>query len=170
MNKSFMIILGVALAATAFAYFKSPELAWRGVRSGSKLFVDILPALLAGFLLGGMVQVLLPHEWIARWAGEDSGFTGLLLATGLGAITPGGPFLQFPLVASLWKSGAGVGPVTAYLISWTLLGINKMLIWEIPMLGWRYTLAKSLACIAAPLVLGYAAAWFYRQLGPYFQP
>ena len=164
MNKSFLIILALALAATGYAYFKSPELALRGAKGGGKLFLEILPALLAGFLLGGMVQVLVPREWIAQWAGDDSGVRGLLLATVAGAVTPGGPFVQFPLVASLWKAGSGVGPITAYLAAWTLLGINKILVWEAPIMGWRYTLAKTLACLAVPLLLGYATAWIYRQL------
>ena len=107
-------------------------------------------------------------ELVVQWLGEGSGVRGLLVATAVGAITPGGTFGQIPLVVSLWKSGAAVGPVTAYLISWTLLGVNKVMVWEVPMLGWRYTIAKTLACLAAPLVLGFLAAWFYRQLDRYF--
>lgn len=163
MNKSLLIIVVLALAVTAFAYFKSPDLALRGGKAGLKLFIDILPALIAGFLLGGMVQVLVPKEFVVRWAGEGSGWSGLAFATLAGALTPGGPFVQFPLVASLWKAGAAVGPITAYLIAWTLLGVNKMLVWEVPVLGWRYTIAKTIACLAAPIVLGYAASWIYRQ-------
>lgn len=164
MNKSAFLIIGLALLATAFAYYKSPELAMRGGRSAFKLFIDVLPALIAGFVLGGMVQVLVPKEIIARWAGADSGWSGLALATVAGALTPGGPFVQFPLVASLWKAGATVGPLTAYLIAWTLLGINKTFVWEVPILGWRYTVAKTVACMAAPIVLGWLAALFYRHL------
>jgi uncharacterized membrane protein YraQ (UPF0718 family) len=163
-DKSVIWILALALALTAFAYYKSPALAWKGGEAALRLFIDILPALLAGFLLGGMVQVLVPKEWVALWAGEQSGFRGLTLATVAGALTPGGPFVQFPLVASLWQAGAGVGPITAYLISWTLLGINKLFVWEVPMMGWRYTIAKTLACLAAPMLLGWFASWIYRHI------
>lgn len=168
MKTSFYVLFALALALTALAYTRSPELALRGARSGMRLFVEILPALLAGFLLGGMVQVLVPKEWVAAWLGENSGLRGLLVATVAGAFTPGGPFVQFPLVTSLWKAGTGIGPITAYLVSWTLLGVNKVLVWEAPFLGWRYVLAKTAACVAAPLVLGYVVAWAYRQSQQFF--
>jgi uncharacterized membrane protein YraQ (UPF0718 family) len=102
---------------------------------------------------------------LGAWAGEGSGMKGLTLATAAGALTPGGPFVQFPLIASLWQAGAGVGPVTAYLISWTLIGINKLFIWEVPVMGWRYTLAKTVACLAAPILIGWFTAWIYQRMG-----
>ena len=157
-------ILAVALAVTALAFYKNPQLAWKGGESAVGMMIEFLPALLAGFLLAGMVQVLVPKELVATWAGEGSGLRGLTLATAAGALTPGGPFVQFPLVASLWQAGAGVGPVTAYLISWTLIGINKLIVWEVPVLGWRYTLAKTVACLAAPIAIGWFTAWVYRRM------
>jgi uncharacterized membrane protein YraQ (UPF0718 family) len=158
-------ILAIALALTAYAYYKSPQLALEGGSTALRLFLEVLPALIAGFLLGGIVQVLVPKEWIATWAGEGSGLKGLALATVAGAFTPGGPFVHFPLVASLWKAGAGIGPITAYLISWTLIGINKLLVWEVPVMGWRYTLAKTVACLAAPVAIGWLTAWLYSRMG-----
>ena len=164
MDSSVFWILGLALIFTVIAYLKSPSLAYQGGEIALRLLVDILPALLAGLLLGAMIQVLVPKELVAGWAGEGSGFKGLAFATAAGAITPGGPFVQFPLIASLWQAGAGVGPVTAYLISWTLIGVNKLLIWEVPVMGWRYTIAKTAACLAAPLVIGWLTAWIFARM------
>ncbi len=129
-----------------------------------RLFLDVLPAMLAGFLLGGMIGVLIPGDVVARWAGEESGLRGLVVATVGGALTPGGPYVQFPLVISLWKSGMGIGPVTAYLTSWTLIGIAKTFIWEAPVLGWRYVAAKTAASVLAPIVIGAVTGWLYRVL------
>ncbi len=163
-------MLALALAFTLWAYLKSPALAWKGAENSVRMFIEILPAMLAGFLLGGMIGVLVPGEVVARWAGEDSGLRGLLVATAAGALTPGGPYVQFPLVISLWKSGMGIGPVTAYLVSWTLLGLNKTFVWEVPVLGWRYAAAKTTAALLAPLAIGALTAWLYRMLGHYFPP
>jgi uncharacterized membrane protein YraQ (UPF0718 family) len=157
-------ILGMALIFTVIAYLKSPSLAYQGGEIALRLLVDILPSLLAGLLLGAMIQVLVPKELVAGWAGEGSGLKGLAFATAAGAITPGGPFVQFPLIASLWQAGAGVGPVTAYLISWTLIGVNKLLIWEVPVMGWRYTIAKTLACLAVPLLVGWLTALIFERM------
>jgi uncharacterized membrane protein YraQ (UPF0718 family) len=151
------------LILVAYAAWRSPVLAREGLSGGVRLFLEILPNIAIGFLLGGMVQVLLPQDLVARYAGDDSGLRGLLLATGIGAITPGGPFVQFPLVASLWKAGTGVGPITAYLVSWALFGFQRILVYEGPILGWRYVWARLAACAVMPLAAGWLTALFYRH-------
>ncbi|MFX5583074.1 hypothetical protein ABTE20_20930, partial [Acinetobacter baumannii] len=64
------------------------------------LFVEILPKVLAGCLIGAFVQLLLPREVVSRWVGGDSGLTGLIIATAIGAILPGGPFTIYPLAGA----------------------------------------------------------------------
>ena len=159
-----LIILVLALAATGIALYKSPDLAWQGARGAGLLFWEVLPNLVLGFLLAGMVQVLLPQDLVARYAGEDSGWTGLGIATLAGAMTPGGPFLQFPLVASLWKAGTGVGPITAYITAWSLMGFQRVLVWEAPFMGWRYVTARLLGTTAIPFLAGILTTWIYRRM------
>jgi len=165
-NTTFVVLLAMLLAVAGFAYYKSPMLAWEGLSGGTRLFFEILPNIIIGFLLGGLVQVLLPQHLVAHYAGEDSGIRGLLIATGVGAITPGGPFVQFPLVASLWRAGTGVGPITAYIVSWALLGFQRIMVYEGPILGWRYVWARVAASVLAPTVVGYFTAVIYRYMNP----
>lgn len=161
-----VLILGVlVLGLTLFAIFaRSPAVAWEGLGGGVSLFFEILPNLVLGFLLAGLAQELLPRDWVAKYAGEDSGITGYLLATGIGACTPGGPFFQFPLVAALWKAGAGVGQITAYITAWALLGFQRVIIYEGPMMGWRYASARLATNLIAPPILGYMTGWVYRTI------
>ena len=165
-RRTSVLILGaLVLGLSGFAFFaRSPAVAWEGLGGGVALFFQILPNLVLGFLLAGLAQELLPRDFVAKYAGEDSGATGYLLATGLGALTPGGPFFQFPLVAALWKSGAGVGQLTAYLTAWVLLGFQRVVIYEGPMMGWRYAFARVLTCLVAPPILGSMTGWVYRSL------
>ena len=163
MTKTLIFMGALALLATAAAYYKSPSLAGEGFRSAWRMTVAILPALALGMVLGGMVQVLLPRELVAAYAGEDSGLTGLIIATLAGSITPGGPYIAFPLVASLWKAGTAVGPLMAYLSAWALLGVNRMLIFEIPILGARFVLVRVLIVGAVPILAGFIAGWIYRR-------
>jgi len=160
MNKSFFIMAGLTLLATAAAWRKGVAL--EGATGAAKMFVGVLPSLLVGFLLGGMVQVLIPREWVAAYAGEDSGLMGLVIASVAGAVTPGGPFVAFPLVASLWKAGTGVGPLVSYLTAWSLLGFHRVLIYEGPIMGWRFVLVRILSVSAAPVLAGYMASWLFR--------
>jgi uncharacterized protein len=160
-----LIVMGVlAVLATAFAYHKSPALAWAGASSATRTFLTVLPAMLIGFLLGGMVQVLLPSQLVATYAGEESGFTGLVIGGVAGAFTPGGPFVAFPLVASLWKAGTGIGPLVSFLTAWSLLGFHRILIYEGPIMGWRFVAVRVLSAVLAPVAVGYLATWAYRLL------
>jgi len=164
LNKTYYVLWGLAILFTFLAWMKSPAAAWEGANSAGRLFLSVLPGMLAGFLLGGMIQVLIPRDLVAIWIGEDSGFRGLLIATLAGAVTPGGPFVQFPLVASLWKSGAGVAPIITYVSSWLLLGMQRILVYEAPILGWRLASMRILISLAAPMAVGTIAGLLYQRL------
>ena len=129
---------------------------------GTKLFVGVLPNLLLGFALAGFLQVLLPSEVIVGLMGEQSGFKGLMIGTLAGTLTPGGPFTHFPILASFLAKGAAVGPVCAYVAAWALLGLNRFLIWELPILGSQIALARLCASVWFPPVIGWLGASFYR--------
>jgi len=163
-NKSLLIMAVLAVGATAVAWHKSPALAWEGAQGATRTFLNVLPALLIGFLLGGMVQVLLPRELVAAYAGEESGLSGLVIAGIGGALTPGGPFVAFPLVASLWKAGTGIGPLVSYLTAWSLLGFHRILIYEGPIMGWRFVAVRLVSAILAPIGVGYVAILLDRLL------
>lgn len=152
----------LAAVTTALAWRKGSEFAIQGLRDGANLFVSILPNLILGFLLAGMMGVLVPKELVARWLGQKSGFLGLLTGTFLGAVTPGGPFTQFPLVASMWKIGASPGPLAAYLTAWALLGINRVIVFEWPFMGPTFSTIHLGACLFAPPMVGFAVNTAYK--------
>ncbi len=158
-------ILGTLVAGlTVVALVRGgATLAWAGAQEGLQLLLSVAPQLLLGFLLAGLVTVLVPSEVIGRVVGEESGLTGVVIATAAGIITPGGPFLQFPLVAALARAGAGVGPMAAYLTAWSLLGVNRALVWEIPVLGAPFTATRWLVSLAVPIVIGMAIPLVLRS-------
>lgn len=154
-DPSVVIMLVVAIAATALTLWRGgPSLAAAGGSQGLDLFLRVAPQLVIGFMLAGMVTVLLPAEFLGRYVGEESGMLGLAIATVAGAATPGGPFLQFPLVAALVGAGAGVGPMAAYLTAWSLMGWHRIVIYELPLLGASFTGARLLVSLVLPIVVG----------------
>lgn len=125
--------------------------------SDAWLFLTMMPNLLAGCLVGAFIALLLPREVVNRWVGAESGITGILIATIAGAILPGGPFTIYPIAATLATLGADVGAICALIISWSLLGYSRALVWELPFfgidfVGWRVLLAVPLPLIAGLLV------------------
>jgi uncharacterized membrane protein YraQ (UPF0718 family) len=154
MDVTVWVMLFLAGALVVMAYMKNPHLPVQGLKAGGKLFWDILPSLVLAFIAAGMITMVLPRELMTRWLGEESGLRGLVIATLAGSVTPGGPFVQFPIVAALLKSGAGIAPLMAYLSAWSLLGLNRILVYEIPMLGWKLALCRVTASLIFPIVIG----------------
>lgn len=161
-----LLILAAALVITfAVAWSRGGSgLLLDGLNEGATLLLSVAPQLLIGFLLAGMMTVLLPADMIADWLGADSGMRGLLIATVAGTLTPGGPFLQFPLVASLANAGAAPGPLAAYVTAWSLVGVNRLLVWEIPLLGPQFALVRWAVCLVLPVLVGLAVPLVLRLI------
>ena len=156
------VIMGVLAAALlAVAYFKGAHMA--GLSQAMRMTVQILPLLIFAFIIAGVVQVLLPHEAIARWIGEESGVKGILLGTVAGTLTPGGPYVSLPIVAGLLRTGAGMGVMVAYITGWSLLNISRLPL-DIGILGWKFTLVRFLSVLMLPPIAGTLAHFISKVL------
>ena len=159
-NATVWIMLVLSGTLTLIAYLKGSHLPLQGLKNGGNLLLSILPTLLLAFSAAGMISIVLPGELLTKWLGEESGFRGLFIATCAGSVTPGGPFVQFPIVATLLESGAGVAPLMAYISAWSLLGVNRFLVYEVPLLGWKLSVSRMLASLIFPIIIG----WMTRVL------
>jgi len=65
----------------------------------------------------------MPPSEISKLAGEQSGFSGVLLMALLGSILHIPALISFPLAASLLKSGASVTAVAAFITTLTMIGM-----------------------------------------------
>lgn len=164
MNVTLLIMFLLAATLTILAYLRDPAYPLEGLRNGAKLFVGIFPAMVLAFVAAGMIGQVLPKELLTRWIGDESGFRGIVVATIAGALTPGGPFVQFPVVAALLKSGAGIAPLGAYISAWALLGVNRFFIWELPLLGWKLSLCRYIASMLFPIFIGLLTRFLWVKI------
>lgn len=156
-----MVMAVVALVALIIVYSQGEGLYLKGLNSAAKMMVEILPLLLFAFILAGMVQVLLPHEQISSWIGDESGMRGIFIGTLAGAITPGGPYVSLPLVAGFLKAGAGVGTMVAFLTAWSLWAVARLPM-EVGILGWKFTLVRLACSFFFPPIAGAIAHFFFQ--------
>ncbi len=155
MDTSFFVLSLIAVLLIILGYWmKGWSLPISGLTRGGRMLLDIGPNLLLGFALAGLIQVLVPTEYIAKILGEESGLKGLIVGTLAGALAPGGPYVNIPLVAVLYESGAGVGPLAAFLSAWGTIPITRTLVYEIPLLGTQFAFARYGASIVFPLIIG----------------
>lgn len=152
-DTSVLVLAGLAMTAGALCWhLKGLDAVFESLRSDLRMFLDLAPKMALAFLLAALVTSLVSRATIAKWLGEKSGVKGMALATGVGAVTPGGPMMSFPLVASLAKAGAGRASLIAYLTSWETLGFQRILVWEIPLLGFEYTAMRFVASLPLPFI------------------
>lgn len=146
--------------AAVFALEGAPGLR-EAVGGAISTIVVIAPQIVAGLMIGGLIQQLVPRETVARLLGGRSGLKGIALAGALGMVTPGGPFTSFPLVYALYAAGADVGALVAYLCAWAMIGLNRLIIWELPLLGPDLALLRLAVSLPLPILAGLLA----RQIG-----
>lgn len=134
------------------------------------LFGTMLPKVLAGCLIGGFIALLLPRDLVARWVGHESGMTGLLIAMAFGFILPGGPFTIYPIAGAFLLVGADAGTVVAFIVSWSLIGYTRALVWELPFFGSDFVLWRIVMALPLPILAGILARMALRAGFPIKAP
>jgi uncharacterized membrane protein YraQ (UPF0718 family) len=158
------IVLAIlAIAFAIVAYLRDPGLPWIGARNGLSMLWFVLPRLVPALLLAGMLQVLVPQETVSRYLGREGGFRGILIASAAGVVTPGGPMVTVPFLVALANSGAAVAPLVAYMTSWSLFGMQRIIAWEAPLMGWQFVIVRVIPSLAFPIIAGWLVHVFYRE-------
>lgn len=85
------------------------------------------PWLVGGFLIAGMVGVLMPREWAEKAMGKSKGWKGVLNAVLIGVPLPICSCGVLPLTQALRKSGASKGAAAGFLILTPQTGIDSIL-------------------------------------------
>lgn len=125
----------------------------RGVVQGWQTLRRTAALLVLAFVIVGYVNVLSPQDLVQAWIGPESGWSGLLLAEGIGIILPGGPYVVFPLIAALYDAGAGIGQAVTMVTSWATLALLTVT-FELPFMGWRFTAVRWGLGLVVPLLAG----------------
>jgi uncharacterized membrane protein YraQ (UPF0718 family) len=164
MDLNTWILLGLTVVALAIAYTRRPGLAADGLLQGGKLLRGVAPELILGFALAGLVDVLVPSATMVRWLGAESGNRGILIGWLAGLALPGGPYVFFPVVASLFRQGAAPAALITLITAKTLVSPIRMLTYEAPVLGWPLTLARLIPGLLVPPLVGLLGGAIYKWL------
>src|SRR5213594_3602851 len=163
-DPSTLVLVVLALVLAAVAYLKDPGLPLIGAKNGFSMLRFILPRLVPALMLAGLMQVLIPQEVVSRHFGRAGGLRAILMATVAGVLTPGGPMISVPFMVALAHSGAALPSLVAYMTSWSLFGIQRIIAWEAPLMGWRFVIVRVVPSLAFPVVAGWLVPVFYREL------
>jgi len=159
-----ILVVLVCISVAATLWIGGWQLTIMGFTQAGQLLNTIWLRLLLGFTLGGLIQVLIPRNVIAKWLGPASGLKGILIGSYTGTVMSGAPYVMLPIVASIYRAGAGVGPIIALLTGQGLLGLQTLIVWQIPFLGVELPLARYIVSLFIPPFAGLAGAAVYRVM------
>lgn len=162
-DMSTLILVGAAVLAAGVAYVKDPGLPAIGARNGLSLLWFVIPRLVPALILAGMLQVIIPQETVARYFGRQSGLAAIALASLAGVVTPGGPMVSVPLLVVMANSGMALGTLVAYMTSWSLFGMQRIIAWEAPLMGWRFVTVRVLSSLAFPILAGWLVKTYFHE-------
>jgi len=145
---------GLVIIMVIWAFTRDRGLPLKGFETAFKLIEDVWLPLLLGFCLAGLFDVMVSKDLLVKWMGKESGFQGILLGWLTGLLIPGGPYVVFPVAASLLKEGMGVGPLLTFITAKSLLSPIRMFTWEVPFLGWAFVTARTVPSLLLPPIVG----------------
>lgn len=157
-GRGFWVFLGVAIVTGAACWaLRGREVFLHALFHDLDLLGGLLPRVLVALSIAALIWFLLPRDRISTLVGSNSGLRGLVIATAAGIVTPGGPSSAYALLAVLGLSGADRGPLIAYITSWGLLGLQRVLVWDVPFMGAEFAILRFLVCLPLPIVAGLIA-------------
>jgi uncharacterized membrane protein YraQ (UPF0718 family) len=158
-----LIMAIIAITLLIFAYTRGGDLHVLSLKSGWNILLQTLPMLIFAFIIAGTIQHVLPQELISKWIGDESGLRGIAIGAVAGGFMPGGPVTSLPIAAAIYKSGAGIGTMVAFMTGWSLWAFSRLPL-EIGLLGWKFTLVRLACTFFMPFVAGLLAQLLFANV------
>lgn len=163
MTTTVLILTALAVILYTAALQRKDGSHQKGLTAGARLFYSYLPLLFLAFLAAGLLQVTLSPDVAKSWLGAEAGWRGILIGSATGMLVASGPYVAYPLFASVMRSGAGVGTMVALITSWSVMNFSK-LPFELALLGPKFTLARFALVILIPPMAGFLAQLFFAGI------
>jgi len=157
LNGVLIFMAGLALGLGALVAVRQPQALRPALRDAARQGRTVGLRIPLGIFVAVVVSEVLPSGAIGPSIGPESGLRGILIATAFGAILPGGPIVTFPIAFTVWEMGAGPAQVVAFLVSWSIFAVHRILSFELPFMGPRFVFVRLLSAWYLPPVAGLIA-------------
>jgi len=157
MDTTTLVLSAVTVILLAIAFWRGRDLPLAGLLTAGRALWRNLLLLLLGFVIAGPVQVLVPKELISRWLGAQTGVKGVVIACVVGGLMPGSPYAVFPLVATFYGTGAGLGAVVGFISAWSLWSVSRLPV-EVALIGPKPALVRYAITFIVPPLAGLLAS------------
>jgi len=124
--------------------------------------IEVAPALIAGFLISGIIHEFIPDNFVERYLASGSIFS-ILWATFIGALLPICCIGNLAVGISLYKKGARLGPVLAFLVATPATSITALFV-TYRLLGLSFAVYIFFAALILGLIMGLIGNLFHTPL------
>lgn len=114
--------------------------------------IEIIPALIIGFLISGVINEFIPSGWVERHLGEK-GIKPILYSTIIGTIVPVCCWGSLPIAVSFYLKGASLGPILAFLVATPATSVNALIV-TAKFLGLKFATYTFFSVIIMGVVMG----------------
>ncbi len=156
-----VIFFSIVLVIYALAFFFSPDITKNAFWATLSMLYELIPILILVFFIMLGVNLYVKPERIKKHLGHESGWRGWLYAILAGILIAGPPYILFPLMADLKKSGMRPALLA------TLLYNRNVKLPFIPLMiayfGLTYTIVISLYIILFSFVNGLLVEYFVEK-------
>ncbi len=121
-------------------------------------FKMILPWLLGGIFVAGMIGVVLPQDWVARIVGGNN-LGANFIASIAGALFYFATLTEVPILKTFMDAGMGMGPSLALLLAGPALSLPNMLVLR-NIMGVKKTAAYVSLTVIMATICGYIFGLF----------
>lgn len=150
------IILSIAALILIIINAKKTGRQYEGLKSGLKQLIETAPLIIGAFVLAGIIEVLIPSEFVQNWLSKEAGIKGVVFGSFGGMLLGIGPYAFFPIVSSILATGAGLGTLVSLITGWCLLNFSRMS-YETAFLGVKFFTVKLILSIPLSLIAGLIA-------------
>lgn len=156
MDLTTQILVAITVILLIYLLIKDSSLAIAGIKNAGSTLWNNLIILLVGFLLAGLIQVIIPKEMIANWLGNQAGLKAVVIGCVAGGLIPGSPYAAFPIAAGFYNAGAGLGAMVGYITAWSLWSVTRLPV-EIAIIDPKLALIRYGITFIVPPLAGAAA-------------
>lgn len=142
MTITVIIINGFVFLCLLVSIIKDKNKTLQALKIGVISFMRLLPTVFSIIFLIGLLLTFIPESLISKIIGNHTGFSGLFIASLLGAVMHIPAIVAFPLSASLLKNGASLAAVAAFITTLTMIGFVTLPL-EIKEMGKKFALLRN---------------------------
>ena len=133
---------GIAGVLLCVSFFKDRGKTARSLKKAWMMFISVLPQFIAVLLLVGILLAVVTPSTIQSVIGVESGISGMLITSLLGAVALVPALIAFPVAAELLKNGAGVAQIAVFISTLTMVGFITLPM-EIKYLGKKAAILRN---------------------------